>query len=170
LTTEHDSTIGVGKISGVFGVKGWLKIFSYTSPKENILNYSPWLLKKAGEVKTVEVVGGNLQGSGVIAHIKGVNDRNQAETLLGCEIFILREQLPPASEGEYYWSDLIGLEVVTVGGVVLGIVDSLLETGANDVLIVKGERERAVPFIKGQVIVEVDREAGRIVVDWDSDF
>lgn len=170
MTRENDNTVDVGKISGVFGVKGWLKIFSYTSPKENILNYSPWLLKKAGEVKTVEVVDGNLQGGGVIAQIKGVNDRNQAETLLGYEIFIRREQLPETSEGEYYWSDLIGLEVETTDGVVLGIVDSLLETGANDVLIVKGERERAVPFIKGQVIVEIDREAGRIVVDWDPDF
>jgi 16S rRNA processing protein RimM len=170
LTRERDNTVDVGKISGVFGVKGWLKIFSYTSPKENILNYSPWLLVKAGEVKTVEVVDGHLQGSGVIAQIKGVNDRNQAETLLGSEIFIRREQLPATSEGEYYWSDLIGLEVVTIDGVVLGVVDSLLETGANDVLIVKGERERAVPFIKGQVIIEIDREAGRIVVDWDPDF
>jgi 16S rRNA processing protein RimM len=170
LTRERDNTVDVGKISGVFGVKGWLKIFSYTSPKENILNYSPWLLEKAGEVKTVEVVDGNLQGGGVIAQIKGVNDRNQAETLLGYEIFIRREQLPETSEGEYYWSDLIGLEVETTDGVALGVVDSLLETGANDVLIVKGERERAVPFIKGQVIVEIDREAGRIVVDWDPDF
>ncbi|MGJ0515884.1 MAG: ribosome maturation factor RimM [Methylomicrobium sp.] len=170
MTRERDNTVDVGKISGVFGVKGWLKIFSYTSPKENILNYSPWLLEKAGEVKTVEVVDGNLQGGGVIAQIKGVNDRNQAETLLGYEIFIRREQLPETSEGEYYWSDLIGLEVETTDGVALGVVDSLLETGANDVLIVKGERERAVPFIKGQVIVEIDREAGRIVVDWDPDF
>jgi 16S rRNA processing protein RimM len=170
LTKENDNIVDVGKISGVFGVKGWLKIFSYTSPKENILNYSPWLLQKAGEMKTVEVVDGNLHGGGLIALIKGVNDRNQAETLLGCEIFIRREQLPAASEGEYYWSDLIGLEVVTTEGVVLGIVDGLLETGANDVLIVKGERERAVPFIKDQVVVKVDPEAGRILVDWDPDF
>ena len=92
----------------------------------------------------------------MIAQIKGVNDRNQAETLLGYEIFIRREQLPETSEGEYYWSDLIGLEVETIDGVELGVVDSLLETGANDVLIVKGERERAVPFFKGQVIVEID--------------
>jgi 16S rRNA processing protein RimM len=170
LTKERENTVGVGKISGVFGVKGWLKIFSYTSPKENILNYSPWLLKKAGDEKTVEIADGHLHGSGVIAQIKGVNDRNQAETLLGYEIFIRREQLPATSEGEYYWSDLIGLEVVTTEGVVLGIVDSLLETGANDVLIVKGERERAVPFIQGWTVVKVDTDAGRIVVDWDPEF
>jgi 16S rRNA processing protein RimM len=170
LTRENDNTVGVGKISGVFGVKGWVKIFSDTSPKENILNYSPWLLKKAGEVTSVEVVDGKLHGSGVIALIKGVNDRTQAEALLGSEILIRREQLPPPSEGEYYWADLIGLEVVTTEGVILGVVDSLFETGANDVLIVKGERERAVPFIKDQVIVRIDREAGRITVDWDPDF
>ena len=170
MTTEHDNIVGVGKISGVFGIKGWLKIFSYTSPKENILNYSPWLLIRKGETKTVEVVTGHLQGGGIIAEIKGVNDRSQAETLVGWDIFIHREQLPAASAGEYYWSDLIGLAVVTTEGVELGVVDNLLETGANDVLIVKGERERAVPFIQGQVIVEIDREAGRIVVDWDPDF
>lgn len=170
MIREHDSTVGVGKISGVFGIKGWLKIFSYTSPKENILHYSPWLLIKKGETKTVEVVSGHLQGGGIVADIKGVNDRNQAETLVGWEIFIRREQLPATSKGEYYWSDLIGLEVVTTEGVELGVVDYLLETGANDVLIVKGERERAVPFIQNQVIVKVDREAGRIVVDWDPDF
>ncbi|MEC4747129.1 ribosome maturation factor RimM [Methylomicrobium sp. Wu6] len=170
MTKEHDNTVDVGKISGVFGIKGWLKIFSYTSPKENILNYSPWLLIKKGETKMVEVVSGHQQGGGIVAQIKDVNDRNQAETLVGWEIFIHREQLPATSEGEYYWSDLLGLEVVTTGGVVLGVVDNLLETGANDVLIVKGERERAVPFIKGQVIVKIDREAGRITVDWDPDF
>ncbi|WP_374087908.1 ribosome maturation factor RimM [Methylomicrobium lacus] len=170
MTKEHDNTVSVGKISGVFGIKGWLKIFSYTSPKENILNYSPWLLTKKGETKTIEIVEGHLQGGGIIAQIKGVNDRSQAEALVGWDIFIRREQLPATSEGEYYWSDLIGLEVVTTDGVVLGVVDNLLETGANDVLIVKGERERAVPFIKGQVIVKVDREGGRIVVDWDPEF
>jgi 16S rRNA processing protein RimM len=170
LTKERDNTVCVGKISGVFGVKGWLKIFSYTSPKENILSYSPWLLIKKGEMKTVEAADGHLHGGGVIAQIKGVIDRNQAETLLGYEIFIRREQLPETSEGEYYWSDLIGLDVVTTEGVALGVVDSLLETGANDVLIVKGERERAVPFIQGRTIMKVDTEAGRIVVDWDPEF
>ncbi|WP_024299969.1 ribosome maturation factor RimM [Methylomicrobium lacus] len=170
MTREHDNTVDVGKISGVFGIKGWVKIFSYTSPKENILNYSPWLLIKKGETKTVEIVSGHLQGGGIVAQIKGVDDRSQAEALVGWEIFIRREQLPATSEGEYYWSDLIGLEVVTTDGVVLGVVDNLLETGANDVLIVKGERERAVPFIKGQVIVKVDREGGCIVVDWDPEF
>ena len=128
------------------------------------------MLLKAGESKTVEVVAGNLQGGGIIAQIKGVDDRNQAETLIGSEIFIRREQLPATAEGEYYWSDLIGLEVVTTEGMALGVVDSLLETGANDVLIVKGERERAVPFIQGRTIVKIDSEVGRIVVDWDPDF
>ena len=170
MTRKHDNTVDVGKISGVFGIKGWLKIFSYTSPKENILKYSPWLLKKKGETKTVEVISGHLQGGGIVAELKGVSDRNLAETLVGWDILIRREQLPQTTKDEYYWSDLIGLEVVTTAGVALGVVDNLLETGANDVLIVKGERERAVPFIQGQVIIKVDREARRIVVDWDPEF
>lgn len=170
MTKEHDNTVGVGKISGVFGVKGWLKIFSDTSPKENILNYSPWLLTKAGLTKTVEVVAGRVHGGGIIAQLKGVDDRNQAETLIGSEILIRREQLPATAEDEYYWSDLIGLEVVTTEGVRLGVVDHLLETGANDVMVIAGERERALPFLQGSTVVSIDTGAGKIVVDWDPDF
>ncbi|MDO9167783.1 MAG: ribosome maturation factor RimM [Methylobacter sp.] len=162
--------ISVGKISGVFGIKGWVKVFSFTDPRENILTYSPWLLKKDDETKTVSVVDGQLQGKTIVAQLTGVNDRNQAESLMGWDIFITQEQLPNAAKDEYYWSDLIGLQVETVDGVELGRVDSLLETGANDVIIVKGERERVIPFLQGQTIVSVDLVAGKIIVDWDPEF
>lgn len=162
--------ISVGKISGVFGIKGWVKVFSFTDPRENILTYSPWLLKKDNETKTVSVVDGQLQGKTIVAQLTGVNDRNQAESLMGWDIFITQEQLPNAAKDEYYWSDLIGLHVETVDGVQLGRVDSLLETGANDVIIVQGERERVIPFLQGQTIVSVDLVAGKIIVDWDPEF
>lgn len=162
--------ISVGKISGVFGIKGWVKVFSFTDPRENILTYSPWLLKKDDETKTVSVVDGQLQGKTIVAQLAGVNDRNQAESLMGWDIFITQEQLPNAAKDEYYWSDLIGLQVETVDGVQLGRVDSLLETGANDVIIVQGERERVIPFLQGQTIVSVDLVAGKIIVDWDPEF
>ena len=162
--------INVGKISGVFGVKGWVKVFSFTDVKENILNYSPWLLKKDSETRLVNVIDGKLQGKAVVAQLDGVNDRDQAATLMGWDIFITPEQLPKPAKGEYYWSDLIGLTIETNLGVQLGIVDSLLETGANDVLIVKGERERAIPFLQGKTIINMDLDAGRMVVDWDPDF
>lgn len=162
--------INVGKISGVFGIKGWVKVFSFTDPRENILTYSPWLLKKDDETKTVNIVDGQLQGKTIVAQLDGVNDRDQAASLMGWDIFITQDQLPKAAKGEYYWSDLIGLTVETIDGVQLGVVDSLLETGANDVLIVQGERERVIPFLQGQTIINVELDAGRIIVDWDPEF
>ncbi|MGZ4991386.1 MAG: ribosome maturation factor RimM [Methylobacter sp.] len=162
--------ISVGKISGVFGVKGWVKVFSFTDPRENILIYSPWLLKKDDQTKAVNVVDGQLQGKTIVAQLADVNDRDQAASLMGWDIFISREQLPKAAKGEYYWSELIGLKVETIDGVQLGVVDSLLETGANDVIIVQGERERVIPFLQGQTIINVDLDAGKIIVDWDPEF
>ena len=162
--------INVGKISGVFGVKGWVKVFSFTDIRENILNYSPWLLKKDSETRSVNVIDGKLQGKAVVAQLDGVNDRDQAASFMGWDIFITPDQLPKVAKDEYYWSDLIGLSVETNQGVQLGIVDSLLETGANDVVIVKGERERVIPFLQGQTITSIDLDAGRMVVDWDPDF
>jgi 16S rRNA processing protein RimM len=167
---SEQQVISVGKISGVFGVKGWVKVFSFTDPRENILTYSPWLLKKGDETKTVNVVDGQLQGKTIVAQLAGVNDRDQAASLMGWDVFITQGQLPAAAKGEYYWSDLIGLKVETIDGVQLGVVDSLLETGANDVIIVQGERERVIPFLQGQTIIDIDLDAGRIVVDWDPEF
>jgi 16S rRNA processing protein RimM len=167
LSEQH---INVGKISGVFGVKGWVKVFSYTDPRDNILSYSPWLLKKGDQIKTVNVVDGQLQGKTIVAQLADINDRDQAAALMGWEIFITQDQLPRPAKGEYYWSELIGLQVETVDGVRLGVVDSMLETGANDVIIVKGERERVIPFLQGGTIIKVDLDAGKIIVDWDPDF
>ena len=162
--------INVGKISGVFGVKGWVKVFSFTDPRENILNYSPWLLKKDSETRSVAVIDSKLQGKAIVAQLDGINNRNQAASLIDWDVFITPEQLPKTAEGEYYWSDLIGLNVETTLGVQLGVVDSLLETGANDVLIVQGERERVIPFLQKQTIMNIDLDAARIIVDWDPEF
>lgn len=165
-----EQLINVGRISGVFGVKGWVKIFSYTEDKENILRYSPWQLAKSGVNKTIKVIDGAVHGKLIIALLDGINDRDQAALLIGREIFIEPGQLPETDEGEYYWSDLVGLNVETVTGVPLGVVDSLLETGANDVVIVSGDRQRAIPFLQGQTIIAVDLQAGKMTVDWDPDF
>ena len=162
--------INVGKISGVFGIKGWVKVFSFTDARENILNYSPWLLKKDSETRVVNVIDGNLQGKAVVAQLDGVSDRDQAASLMGWDIFITPDQLPKVAKNEYYWSDLVGLAVETNLGIQLGTVDGLLETGANDVVIVKGERERAIPFLQGKTIINIDLDAGKIIVDWDPEF
>jgi 16S rRNA processing protein RimM len=162
--------IHVGKISGVFGIKGWVKVFSYTDDRENILDYSPWLLKKAGETKTVKVITGNLQGKAVVAQLDGIQDRDHAASLMGWDIFITPEQLPKAASDEYYWSDLVGLKVENTEGVDFGVITGLLETGANDVIIVQGERERCIPFLQGKTVVSIDLNTGKMIVDWDADF
>ncbi len=128
------------------------------------------MLKKNDETKTVTIVDGQLQGKTIVAQLSDVGDRDQAASLMGWDVFITQDQLPKAAKNEYYWSDLIGLSVETIEGVQLGIIDSLLETGANDVIIVQGERERVIPFLQGQTIISVDLAVGRMIVDWDPEF
>ncbi len=162
--------VTVGRISGLFGVRGWVKVFSHTEPRDNIVHYDPWYLRIGGNWREVRVADGHAQGKGVVAHVEGIDDRDAASGLVGCDIAIRREQLPALAPDEYYWSDLIGLKVVTVDGMALGTVDHLIETGANDVLVVKGERERLIPYLRGDVITEVDLENGLLRVDWDPEF
>jgi len=165
-----EQLVEVGKVSGVFGVKGWVKVHSYTSPRENILNYSPWRLSRGGEVKEIKVLEGRQQGKTLVARLDGINDREAAELLSGWRIDINSQQLPKTADDEYYWSELIGLNVKTTTGIELGIVDYLIETGANDVLVVAGDRERLIPFLQGQTIVSIDTDNQLITVDWDADF
>ncbi len=168
---SENELIRVGEISGVFGIKGWVKVFSLTDPRENIVSYSPWILKKGSETKQIKLVSGKRQGKSVIAQIEGISDRNDAELLCGWEVLIYKSQLPKTEEGVYYWADLIGLIVETDQGVSLGKVDYLLETGANDVLVVKDEnQERLIPFINEQVVKKIDLNHKKIIVDWDPEF
>jgi len=167
---SKEDLIHVGKISGVFGIKGWLKVFSYTEPRENILSYQPWFLKKGSLNKTVKVSNGQVQGKGVVAQIEGIADRDQAQSLMGWDVYISHERLPTPQQGEYYWVDLIGLDVENLEGIQLGKIDTLYETGANDIFVVKGDRERALPFIQGQTIKSIDFAAGKMIVDWDAEF
>lgn len=163
--------INVGEISGVFGVKGWVKVFSLTDPRENVLNYSPWILKKGNDVKEITLVNGKRQGKSVVACIEGVSDRDEAATYSGWEILIKKSQLPKSENGEYYWADLVGLQVETEIGVGLGKVDHLIETGANDVLVIKNDdEERLIPFLQGQVIKKIDLDNSIMIVEWDPDF
>ncbi len=158
----------LGHVAGVHGVRGWVKIHSLTEPREAIFEYQPWLLGDAHEA--VRISEGIKHGNRLIAHIEGVDDREAAEELVNRSIAVHREQLPKADDGEYYWTDLVGLEVRLQDGRVLGTVDRLVATGANDVLVVAGDRERLVPFVTGQYVKSVDLEHGVIVVDWDPDF
>jgi 16S rRNA processing protein RimM len=160
--------IALGYVSAVHGVKGWVKIHSWTRPMEAILQYQPWLLGE--DKKPVKITDGRKQGKGLAALLPGIEDRDQAATLVGSQIFARRDQLPATAEDEYYWSDLEGLEVTTTEGVSLGRVEKLMETGANDVLVIRGNREHLVPFVPGQYVKRVDLESGAIEVDWDPEF
>lgn len=169
---ESGRRVPLGRIVGIFGVHGEVKLESWTEPRERIFDYRPWLLASApGEVQTVDGVRGRKQGKGLVARLPGVDDRDQAAALVGRDILVDRGQLPAPAEGEFYWADLEGLEVVTTEGVVLGRVSHLVATGANDVLVVHGGgKEHLLPFVRERYVQDVDMEAGRIVVDWDPNF
>ena len=175
--TENSGLVVLGRVSGIYGVHGWVKIHSCTEPRGNILSYTPWQICLEGQWRPVAVRDGRVQGKGVIAHLEGWNTPETARALLGAEIAIPREQLPAPGKGEYYWRDLIGLQVIAVDNTVpdrvLGTVTSLMETGANDVLVVQGfddaGKEHLIPFIDG-VIVSVDLDAKVLRVDWDIDY
>jgi 16S rRNA processing protein RimM len=163
--------VTLGRISGVHGIQGWLKVYSDTSPRENIFAYTPWYLLRDGQREVWKVNSGRRQGKSIVVKLAGCNDRDDADRLVGADIAIPRSQLPETTEpGEYYWADLVGLRVETLEGVQLGRVERLFETGANDVVVVQGDRERLLPYIWEQVIREVDLDSGVMRVDWDPEF
>jgi 16S rRNA processing protein RimM len=166
MTTQP---VVLGRIGGLFGVKGWVKVFSYTEPREAILNYPRWLLSERDGWREATVAEGQRHGKTVIARIDGYVDRDQAAELIGTEIAVRRDELPTAPTGQFYWSDLEGLRVVHRDGTELGRVAYLLETGANDVMVVQGDKERLVPFVMDEVVLGVDLADGRIDVDWEWD-
>ncbi|MCU7932195.1 MAG: ribosome maturation factor RimM [Candidatus Thiodiazotropha sp. (ex Codakia rugifera)] len=167
---SHDELIVMGRVSGLFGIRGWLKIYSHTSPREGIVGYKTWYLKQGGNWKQYKLTAGHSQGKGVVAQLHGISDPDQAAELVDCDIAIRREQLPRLEPDEYYWTDLQGLRVMNIEGVELGVVSHLFETGANDVMVVKGERERLIPYTTGEAVQNVDLDAGILLVDWDPEF
>lgn len=159
----------LGQVTGLYGIKGWVKVHSYTEPREAILDYKDWLLLRDGDWQAVRIAEGKRHGKTVIARLEGVDDRDAAATYVDDEIGVPREQLPDTGRDEFYWADLEGLQVVHTDGRVLGNVAYLLATGANDVLVVQGNQEILIPFVQGEVIKDVDLAAGVINVEWEWD-
>jgi 16S rRNA processing protein RimM len=157
----------LGRISGVFGVAGWVKLYSYTEPREAILRYTKCLLCRQGKWVEAHWLQGRRQGKTVVAQLEGISDRDSAEALIGSEIGIWRNDLPETDKDSYYWTDLEGLTVVDKDGRKFGVVAYLMATGANDVLVVQGDEEILIPFIAGRTVLDVDLAAGRIQVDWE---
>ncbi len=168
MKNPDSSYIKIGKIGSSFGIHGWVKITAYTESGSDILNYSPWFLSKNGyDWKTIEVEEGKPHSKGIIAKLTGIDSPEEASLLTGMLIGIKRSDLPELKQGDYYWSDLIGLTVINKDGTILGNVSYLIETGANDVLVVKGTKEHAIPYLPDTVILSVDLQKQEIHVDWE---
>ena len=159
----------MGRITGLFGVRGWVKVYSYTEPREAVLNYDRWLLGRKDGWQEATVAEGQRHGKTIIARLDGYVDRDQAAGLVGADIGVPREAMPETESDQYYWSDLEGLRVLHRDGTELGRVAYLLETGANDVMVVQGEQERLIPFVLDKVVLDVDLDKGEIEVDWEWD-
>lgn len=170
---DRSALVELGYIAGVWGVRGWVKVFSYTRNKIEIGDYSNWVLapkSNQDQTETFKILNCRMQGPGVVAQLDGVNDRDQAKKLIGSIIYINQSDLPALPENEYYWHQLIGLQAKSVSGEVLGEVASILETGANDVLVIKQDKEEIlIPYIPN-VVKKVDLEQNQIELEWDSSY
>lgn len=176
MAVSAESLIKVGHVNSPYGIKGWVWVHSLTDPLANMFDYQPWYLCRAGRFEPVEVAEWREQGKGLVVRFQGCDDRNAIEGLRGVEIWVPKSALPVLEDGDYYWSELEDLAVVTLKGELLGRVQAMMETGSNDVLVVRAcegsvdRQERLLPWLPGQVVQQVDKAAGRIVVDWDVDF
>jgi 16S rRNA processing protein RimM len=179
MSSEKSNLVNIGRLTAVYGIKGWLKVHSYTEPAENLFEYHPWLLKTRHGVKQVEIDEARPHGDAFVVHIVGIDDRDEAAAYTAVDIAVERDLLPELDSGEYYWSQLEGLVVITqYEGVEkrLGKVSKLFETGANDVLVVApddqsiDQRERLIPYVPEQFVLSVNLDLGEIRVDWDPEF
>lgn len=159
----------MGRIAAPYGIKGWVKIQTFSESVDTLADYPEWQIGHTGNWRAVRILNAHLHTNTLVAELEGVADRDAALALKGSEIAVPRETLPPAPENEYYWSDLIGLDVINTQGVAFGKVKELLESGAHDVLVVSGERERLIPFV-GQIVKKVDLTAKTLEVDWEVDY
>ena len=172
-----DKPVVIGRLGAVYGIKGWLKVHSFTDDAERIFEYAPWLIQQGGTWREIQISGWKRHNNGLVCKLDGVDLREDAQALAGVDIGVMPQHLPDLPEGEYYWSDLIGCQVANLNGYQMGEVTELMETGSNDVLVVKaklndayGMKEQLIPYLEGQVIKKVDLASRSIEVDWDPDF
>lgn len=173
--SELVKPVVLGHVHGLFGVQGQIKIYSYTRPIEAILEYTCWWLGQGDQWQHYQLLNGRFQGKTLVAqlatgHGQPLADRDRAAALLGLNIAVERSDMPDPPPGQHYWVDLVGLHVQTTQGVTLGQVSSMMETGANDVLVVIGDRERLIPFVMDEFVEAIDWSRQTMIVDWDPDF
>jgi len=177
---SEDDLVVLGLIGAAYGIKGWVKVSSHTEPKAGIFDYDGWYIKSGRDWKPVKLAASRQHGKGLVAQLEGCDDRNAAELLRNAEIAVKSSQLPELESGDYYWSQLEGLSVITGDAqgndVLLGKISHLMATGSNDVLVVRGcegsldKRERLLPLVMEQVVTQIDLDAGLMKVNWDPEF
>ncbi len=160
----------VGCFGRTHGIKGLITVHSFTEPRDNILRYSDWHIMVVDQWQPIKLLHIETQNKGILARLEGYDSREQVSALTNKKIAINREQFPLLSPGEYYWHELIGMEVVNLQGLHFGRVSDIMATGANDVLVVEGERQRLIPYLPEQFISEINTQQRLITVDWDADF
>ncbi|MFG6668394.1 ribosome maturation factor RimM [Halomonas sp. HNIBRBA4712] len=171
-----ETHVVLGQLTSPHGVKGWLKVYSYTSPIDSILEYPEWWVRQGQTLTKIPLIQGRRQGKALVVQLKDIDDRNAAEALAQADILLPKESLPELADDEYYWHELEGLRVETRSGERLGRISYLFETGANDVMVVRGDdeaidrRERLLPYLPDDVVLDISLEEGRMIVDWDSEF
>lgn len=159
----------MGRVAAPYGVKGWMKIQTFSEAIDTLADYSEWYIKRGHDWQIYSVIEARIHTKILVAELAGITDRNHALALKGCEIAVTRDSLPAAQEGEYFWSDLVGLQVENLRGDLFGTIEQILEAGAHDVLVVQGTRKHLIPFV-GQIVRHVDLTARKVQVDWELDY
>lgn len=168
MKKDDVSYITVGKIGSTYGIQGWLKINTYTEFGASILTYQPWFIQtNDDDWKAIQIEDAAVHGKGVVVKFNGIDTPEAARLYTGKLIAITRDTLPVLQPDEYYWSDLKGLTVINQDGMVLGKIIYLIETGSNDVMVVKGEKEHAIPYLPGSVVKNIDLKKQEMIVDWE---
>lgn len=172
MTDTDRKRVIVGKIGAPYGVRGWVKVYSYTEPKENLFSY-PLLLETGRHGwRPLAIEHFKAHGDAFVVKLHEIEDRDQAALITNGNLAVYREDLPEldpeADKGSYYWADLIGLKVYNQNGIELGETVDFFATGANDVLVVQGETgEHLIPYVPEQYILNVDLAAKQMKVLWD---
>jgi len=169
MNTGTDSLVIMGRIVGPYGVKGWIKVLPETELIDGLLDYKTWQVGKDGNWQGLKLKSGKVHNDVLVVKLEGINDRDAASACKGQQVAVPRDSLPTLDGTEFYWSDLTGLAVTNQQNVVIGIVVDVFETGANDVIVIKGEVDRLIPFTE-QTVITVDLEKQTMLVDWDEDF
>jgi 16S rRNA processing protein RimM len=167
-----DDLVTLGTVSGVHGVRGWIKVRSFTQPRDNIATYREWQIPdpSSGDLTTFKVEAARTGGRQLCVKLAGIDDRDRAAGIVGRAICVARSELPACDPGEYYWTDLEGLRVRNLSGEMLGEVSHLIDTGAHAVLVLAGDARRMIPFVAPDIVESVDLEAGVITVDWEESY